>query len=249
MIRKQRGAISWLEFELLQPFAMIRHGCFSRLSLTDPRSPSIVPQTEKPFHRTVEMTSVLFDAPPPPVLTMNQVHGSQVEIIMSPHAPTVPCDGMATSLPNIGLCVLHADCQACLFFDPEHHVIAGVHSGWRGSTQNIYKTAVESLTCHYGTRAEHLLACISPSLGPCHAEFIHWNEELPPSFAQFRRQGAYFDFWEASRHQLLACGLAPDHIEIAALCTRCLPDLFFSYRFDKTKERNATSIALIDPSR
>jgi YfiH family protein len=176
---------------------------------------------------------------------MHQVHGTDVAVLSSEASPIGSYDAIATSLRNIALLVVHADCQGCLLFDPKHRVIANVHCGWRGSVKNIYKAAITRLREEWGTREEDLVACISPSLGPCHSEFKNWKEELPASFEAFRLTDDHFDFWEISRHQLLSCGLAHSHIEIAGLCTYCHPELFFSYRRDNTSQRNATCIALI----
>ncbi len=235
MIRKQLGTLSWLESELLQPFPYVQHGCFL-----------CPPSTSTPLSYE-QIATALFGSSQTPLIAMQQVHGKNVVILTSPKPPEMPCDGLATALPNIGLCVRHADCQACLFFDPEHRVVANVHSGWQGSVQNIYKEAVERLRDRFETRPETLIACIGPSLGPCHAEFRNWKEELPPSFAPFQCQEEYFNFWEISRHQLLSLGLRSDHIEIAGLCTYCRPDLFFSYRRNKTAERNITCIGMVEP--
>ena len=201
-----------------------------------------------PSHREDRrlMAAALFESPSIPLIGMHQAHGAHVACISSPSAPLEACDAMVTSLHNIALLVVHADCQACIFVDPEHQVIANVHSGWRGSVQNIYKATIEQLQSKWGTRPEELIACISPSLGPCHAEFTNWKEELPASFEPFRKENDHFDFWEISRHQLLSCGLSASHIEIAGLCTYCHPDLFFSYRRTRTAERNATCIALME---
>lgn len=260
MIRRQRGSLVWYEFELLQPFSCIRHGCFTissslNLSFSSDDDRALVK------HNRDQVLSTLFgrqsSTPSPPyprveahhetasyLIDMHQVHGAEIALINTPFPPILPCDAMATSLSNAALLVKHADCQAGLLFDPEHKVIAAVHSGWRGSVQNIFKASVDRLKAVWGSREEKLLACISPSLGPCHAEFRDWQEKLPPSFAPFHRGDDHFDFWEITRSQLLSCGLSPSHIEIAQMCTYCHQDLFFSYRRDKTQKRNGTCIGI-----
>jgi YfiH family protein len=175
---------------------------------------------------------------------MNQVHGIGVVTIDSSEASQPTADAMVTAQPNLALVIKHADCQPCLLFDPEHSVIGVAHSGWRSSCQNIYKATVEHMQSQFGTKAERLLACIGPSLGPCHAEFIHWRDEFPPSFEPFLCQNNHFDFWAISHHQLRACGLKDENIEIAKVCTRCHPESFCSHRFNKISARNVTFIAL-----
>ena len=228
MIRKTLRSVAWYEFELLQPYPFLAHGtCLS--PITPPQMPS---QEQHPFFASGGAAA------------MNQVHGSHVVRVSSPGIPQLPADAMVTALPNLALVVKHADCQPCLLFDPEHTVIGAVHSGWKGSCLNIYKATVEYMQSQFNTNPEQLIACIGPSLGPCHAEFINWRDELPASFEPFRCQDSHFDFWAISRHQLQACGLAPEHIEIAKICTVCRSDLFCSYRFNATQARNISFVAV-----
>jgi copper oxidase (laccase) domain-containing protein len=74
-----------------------------------------------------------------------------------------------------------------------------------------------------------LLAVISPSLGPCCAEFIHYRKELPTWMHAYQIRPHYFDFWAISRQQLIDAGVLPAHIDVATICTCCNPQ-FFSYR-------------------
>src|SRR5690606_29333339 len=104
-------------------------------------------------------------------------------------------DGMMTAQEGTGLLIRHADCQAAIFYDPKRRVIANIHCGWRGSVQNIYQKTVTQMEERYGTRARDLFVCIGPSLGPYHAEFIHYKEEIPPSFWAFQVRPNHFDFW------------------------------------------------------
>ena len=248
MIKKEKNGLCWFEFDLLQSCPHVKHGCFTRLGgtscspfaslnvgLVENENPSSVFENRKKIQKILVGNGTLIDC--------NQVHGSDLTCITT--TPSSPCDGLITHQPNTTLLIKHADCQAALFFDPEHNVIANVHAGWRGSVQNIYAKTVHTLHTTYGTNPHLLLACISPSLGPDHAEFINWQKELPPSFSSFQKRPNYFNFWKISRMQLLECGLLPEHVEIASLCTYELKDLFFSHRRDKgITGRNATCIAL-----
>jgi len=228
MIRKTFRSVAWYEFELLQPYPFLAHGtCLSPIA--PPQTPS---QEQHPFFASGA------------AILMNQVHGSAVVRINDPGLAQPTADAIVSALPNLALVVKHADCQPCLLFDPEHRVIGAVHNGWKGSCLNIYKATVEYMRSQFATDPAQLIACIGPSLGPCHGEFINWRDELPDSFEPFRRQGDHFDFWAISRHQLEACGLALEHIEIAQICTVCRSDLFCSYRFNSTKARNVTFLAL-----
>ena len=110
--------------------------------------------------------------------------------------------------------------------------------------ENIYQKTVDSLK-KMGSDPRDLIVCISPSLGPNFAEFVHYKKELPQSFLEFKKKECLFDFWEISRSQLMQEGVLPSHIEIASLCTYENKEDFFSYRRDKITGRQATIAKLV----
>lgn len=181
-----------------------------------------------------------------------QVHGDTIhvvdEVILAQtenHAPVqfvAPGDALVTNLRGIGLLIKIADCQAVFLVDPVQKVIAGVHSGWRGSVREIVPKTVGFLANRFGSRPENLLATVSPSLGPCCGEFRNYHDELPASFLPFQTRPCYFDFWAITRHQLLGAGVLPEHIEVAGRCTKCETHDFFSYRGEGTTGRMAAVI-------
>ena len=166
------------------------------------------------------------------LVSARQVHGDAIHCRDS-HPPAdleVDCgDALVTDLPGVGIMVQHADCQAVLLFDPHRRVIGAVHSGWRGSVLDILGKTVRLIVSRYRSRAQDLLAVISPSLGPCCSEFVNHRRELPAHFQSFRTGDNHFDFWRISQEQLITAGLRPASIAIAGVCTSCSRD-YFSYR-------------------
>ncbi len=168
----------------------------------------------------------------PHLLTAKQVHGSDIHCLTEPLTGDREVDGfdaLITDLPEIGLMIQQADCQAVLLFDPMRKVIAAVHCGWRGSVQGILLRVIAVMTDNYGTVPADLQAIISPSLGPCCAEFVNYRQELPAEFQHFMVRDNYFDFWRISRSQLIDAGMAEQGISAAEVCTCCSDD-YFSYR-------------------
>src|SRR5262249_11397000 len=96
----------------------------------------------------------------------------------------------------------------------------------------------------FGSRPEDLLVGISPSLGPHSAEFKNYRTEFPQELWGFQVRPEYFDLWALARHQCEECGILPQHIEIAEICTYANPEDYFSYRRDGVTGRNATVAAL-----
>lgn len=188
-----------------------------------------------------------------------QTHGDSIHVVdredldrgtgREPVFHTPPGDALVTALRGVGLLIKIADCQAIFMVDPVRRVIANVHCGWRGSVANIIGKVVDVLCDRFGTHPEDLLASVSPSLGPCCAEFKNYARELPDSFHSFQVKPQYFDFWEISRRQLLSAGLREDRIEVAGRCTVCQTNDFFSYRGEKNTGRNAAVLAWLNNSK
>jgi YfiH family protein len=187
----------------------------------------------------------------PRLLSAKQVHGTEIYCLTEPLSVDREVEGfdaLVTDLPGVGLMIQQADCQAVLLFDPVREVVAAVHCGWRGSVQGILGQVISVMVENYGTAAEDLQAVISPSLGPCCAEFVNYHQELPADFQRFMVRDNYFDFWQITKYQLMGAGMSDERIRAAEICTCCSDD-YFSYRratrlSDGLTGRNCSVIAL-----
>lgn len=251
MLHKQHEGVHWFEFQLLQPFEYLRHGCFTRKGGASPPPYDSLSVGRGAGHEDARQENVrricrcLFQGKNVQVFGTNQVHGTETVVIDSTTnlLSSIDADAIVTNLPNIAIMVKHADCQPCIMFDPVRRVIASVHAGWRGSVAGIYKKVVSQMRTLYGCLSQDIIACVGPSLGPEHAEFLDWKTMLPPFFHQFRTGKDHMNFWEATRIQLLEEGIT--QVEIASICSYASPLDFFSYRRDKITGRNATCIAMV----
>ncbi len=176
-----------------------------------------------------------------------QVHGLGAAVIEGPlpaGQPPETADILLTTRPGLGLLIAGADCQAVMLYDPGRQVAANVHCGWRGQVQDVLGRAVRLLKVEFGCRPEDLHAAIGPGLGPCCAEFVNYRREFPRELWDYQVRPGYFDLWRLSTDQLAAAGVPPGRIECARLCTRCLPEDFYSYRRERTTGRHGAVIAL-----
>ncbi|MHC1744955.1 MAG: peptidoglycan editing factor PgeF [Syntrophobacteraceae bacterium] len=189
----------------------------------------------------------------PMLVFSRQIHGDTINIVDeamleqcasdAPYFQAPPGDALVTRLQSVALMVKVADCQAILLVDPVREVIANVHSGWRGSVRDLAGKTVGIMQRRFGCNPKDVLAAVSPSLGPCCGEFIHYESELPAAFWPFQVHPRHFDFWAITRAQLAAAGLLPEHIDVAGRCTRCEAADFFSYRGEKITGRMAAVLA------
>lgn len=249
MRQEHRGSIQWLEFNLLQQVPKLIHGVFLRhggvstgpfasLNMSDQ-----VGDDETCVARNRAQVANIVN--PDALHHAIQVHGTTVIEVNPTSAATLPaCDALMTDYPKQALMIKHGDCQAAILYDPVHHAVACVHSGWRGSVQNIYATTIEAMHKRYGTDPQDLIIGISPSLGPSAAEFKNYKKELPEAFWRYQTTPEHFDFWAISADQLTTCGVQPDNIEIAGICTHSNPQDYYSYRRETKTGRHGTVVML-----
>ncbi len=223
MYKKTNGTLSWLEFELLSQFPNIKHFVITAQNNFDATNPS----------STLSLNLPQITAP-------TQVHGNSYHIIETASPPT-KCDALITSSPNTPLMIKHADCQATILYDPTNNTIANIHSGWKGSSLNIYKNVIATMQKRFNSNPQHIIACVSPSIGPHNYQFKDWKTLLPENMHKYRMGEDHFDFWSIAEDQLVEAGLLPENIEIAKICTYENPE-FYSYRLNKTTKRNATIV-------
>lgn len=254
MQRCKQGQLEWLQFDLLSDVPHLHHAVFLRHGGV----------SQAPYH------SLNFDYS----VGDNPAHVDENYVRLRQHlggltgwkrlVKTLAChkdsvalvedhtkskiidhDAMVSKLKGVTLMSKHADCQIGLFYDPIHHAVANVHSGWRGSVRNIYAHTIAAMQYHFRSNPADLLVCISPSLGPDEAEFIHYRTELPEPFWDFQVRPTYFDFWAISEHQLKTAGILSHHIEVARISTYTNTQDYFSYRKEKVRGCNATCITLL----
>lgn len=170
------------------------------------------------------------------LVSLGQVHGDQIltygEHTGEPEQEEFPgYDAVISNVPGVALLIQQADCQAVLLHDPANQAIAAIHCGWRGSVADIIAKTIANMSSSYGSDPAHLQAVISPSLGPCCAEFVNFKQELPAWMHAYEtpEKAAHFDFWAISRKQLRDAGVLEAQIDSAGICTRCNQD-YFSYR-------------------
>lgn len=251
MLRHIKDGIEWLTFDLFADCKSLNHGILSRkggFSSNEFSSLNVKfglgddPLLVKKNLKKISKVCCL-----PPLFTSYQDHGNTIwEVERNTQRQNlVYADALVTNIPGKTLFITHADCQAAIFYDPQEHVLANVHSGWRGNVRQIYQKVVDYLYKKFRSKPQNILVGISPSLGPMHSEFINYKKEFPKEFWDFQIKPFYFDLWAIAKMQLESCGILPSHIEIAEIDTYDSPHDFFSFRRDRETGRNGTFANLL----
>jgi YfiH family protein len=152
-------------------------------------------------------------------------------------------DAVMTDLEGVCVSVSTADCVPVLLYDTEHHAVAAVHAGWRGTVARIVSKALLTMIRKYGTDASCVRAVIGPSIS---VDAFEVGDEVFQAFADAKfpmetialrypaSSGAgekwHLDLWEANRHLLLEAGVPNEHIKVSGICTYRQCEQFFSAR-------------------
>ncbi len=256
MMLHQQNGLLYGTFQNLSSFHKIRHAVFTKINqrhsdhdmgLNVSRSVG-----DDPYRVRINRDAVARIMGAGSMIFVHQIH--QTDILMvdgfvtassaSSHLETLSGDALITTCPGVFIAIKLGDCQSVMMYDPVKQVIANVHCGWRGSIQNIIGRCIAAMKNTFNTNPEHIVAGISPSLGPCCAEFIHYQNEIPEKFWKYKDSRDHFNFWAVSRDQLTESGVKSENIETANICTKCNAHLFYSYRQCKNSGRFAAVIGM-----
>jgi len=146
-------------------------------------------------------------------------------------------DGLITNDPGVVLATYYADCYPILLLDPIKKAIGAVHSGWRGTTRDIGKRAVEKMTAAYGSDPADILATVGPGIGKCcfeiESDVLDAFRHRMDFVEKVSDTKWHVDLPGIIRLTLLEAGLREENLRFAGLCTRCRMDLFHSHRGSK----------------
>ena len=172
-----------------------------------------------------------------------QVHGTQVhpataqELQSAEREPRFTCDGFVTNEPGVPIAVFMADCLPVLLHDPVHGVIGAVHCGWRSSVGDILHEALRQMSA-LGASVADIRAAIGPGISFDHfevgPEVVEAAGRLIGDTSPFVRLGEnarpMLDLKGVNAARLRQLGVPEDQISVSALCTMCMPDVFWSHR-------------------
>ncbi|RME65731.1 MAG: peptidoglycan editing factor PgeF [Nitrospirae bacterium] len=177
-----------------------------------------------------------------------QEHTDRIIIVNTSDGRTV-ADGVITKEKGLALAVKVADCLPVLIYDPETETIASVHAGWRGTSKAILAKAI-SLMKKLGSNPEDMKVAFGPSIkGCCYTvgpEVVEALKRLTPSDDFVLTDGGALkvDLLKANLLQTEQQGILRENIWFSQDCTCCSKDRYYSYRRDRTKNRQFGFIAL-----
>ena len=163
-------------------------------------------------------------------------------------------DGLITNKKNLILSTTNADCILLLFFDPVKKVIANVHSGWKGTLQEISLVAVNKMKQEFNSKMDDIICCICPNIRKCHFEvdkevrnlffdkFKHLKEIDSIIEENKEKNKWHIDTVLINKVILKEAGLKEENIIDSGICSVCNSDLIHSFRVEKEGYGLATAL-------
>ena len=190
----------------------------------------------------IEELSELLTIPLDNIVITQQTHGANVRIITPANKAEIHVDTDALATKHRGICITikTADCTPVLLFDPKQKAVAAIHSGWRGTVQNIAEKTINVLKQQFHSKPENIIAAIGPSIGQENyevgPEVVEQFQKLFPvvssvlDFSGCPVGKAKLNVRHALLQQLLNAGLNLLNIDMTNLCTFNEASVFYSAR-------------------
>lgn len=174
--------------------------------------------------------------------TVRQVHGNHVCVIddamLQRDYAQLAADALITSLPDVALGILMADCLPIVLYSPRTPVVALVHAGRMGTYHRIVQQVLTALATRFATPPAQLHAVLGPAIGAC-CYTLDWRAIAPfqerfptwETFCMARGTERWtMSLTAANTEQLCAAGVPNAQIHLASPCTSCHTSDFYSHR-------------------
>jgi len=208
---------------------------FFNLSLSVGDNEEIVKENRRMFFKELKLN-------PNRIVLQKQTHSDIIRYIDKPMTPE-ESDAMITDKCDLGLAIGVADCTPVFIYDNKKKIIAGVHSGWRGTEKKILLKTLLMLGQKFDSCKKDLVVYIGPSI--CRRNYEVGREVAELFNEQFlSRKGDKFllDVAGANYQMLMDYGLKMDQVEISELCTFEEANLLHSYRRDGKKSGRSLGV-------
>ena len=192
-----------------------------------------------------------FHFEPKRLVLLHQKHGDRILLLKGPRPSTprdLAYDAILTDSPDRFLGIKTADCLPILVADRAKKVVAAIHAGRQGTALQITRKAIQGMETEFGSVPTDLWIAVGPSIGCCCYEIDErvFSREWE-RFAVPKGEGKWMlDLAAINIDQIKKEGVPEDHIARIDLCTRCHPDLFFSYRGEGTTGRQLSFIGITE---
>lgn len=151
----------------------------------------------------------------------------------------VPADALVTNIPNVGLLLPVADCNAVAIHDPVRNVLAVVHLGWQSTVAELATKTVQYLQHKYQSSALDLRIYLSPAIKAESYVFEKVSQSDDSAWKGFLHKtdkGYSVDLPGYNRQRFIEAGVLPEHIEVSPVNTATSNNYYSHYRAVRSGE-------------
>lgn len=168
---------------------------------------------------------------------IRQIHSDKVYVYSKGDKEFIENEGDAivTNEKSVIIGAFTADCVPVILVDENKGVIGAVHSGWKGTFNDISKKAIEKMIVDFNCNVKNIKAYIGPHIRQCCYEV---SEELKEMFIEKFNvdseklfNGRNLSMELCIEEDLKLIGIKDENIYSFNLCTHCEEEnKLFSYR-------------------
>lgn len=183
-------------------------------------------------------------------LWLNQTHSIEVINWDNREYSLFNADASITTQNKKVCVVMTADCLPILLTNKRGEFVSAIHAGWRGLDNGIIKNTIDKLSKF---EISETIAFIGPAINKecfevgveVKESFISKNSDDDKFFIQSKNDNKFMaNLRDIAEQRLRESGLLSNNIYNNSICTKCLPEWFFSYRNSPKTGRFATLIWL-----
>jgi hypothetical protein len=178
-----------------------------------------------------------------PIVALNQNHGNKVVCFNNRQdvKNKIIGDAIVTTMKNVGISVLTADCVPILIYNPKKKIVGCVHAGWKGALNGIIENTVDKFL-ELNSNTRDLVVAIGPCINHHHYEvghdfykkFVDQNNNNQQFFIVLNDKKYLFNIRNYINVKLIGLGINNiDHIEMDTFSNK---ENFFSYRRSKKND-------------
>ena len=178
-----------------------------------------------------------------PIVALNQNHGNKVVCFNNRQdvKNKIIGDAIVTTMKNVGISVLTADCVPILIYNPKKKIVGCVHAGWKGALNGIIENTVDKFL-ELNSNTRDLVVAIGPCINHHHYEvghdfykkFVDQNNNNQQFFIVLNDKKYLFNIRSYINAKLIRLGINNiDHIEMDTFSNK---ENFFSYRRSKKND-------------
>ena len=173
------------------------------------------------------------------IIMPHQVHGVEVRNIAGEFL-TMPenirkmvlegVDAVMTDQKGVCIGVSTADCIPVLLYDEEHHAVAAIHAGWRGTLARIVHKTIQEMAFTYHTDPFPMEEIAEQRPNAAFSVDPAERERLAAEGNIVQPLKWHLNLPLCNRQILLHCGVAEENIQDCGICTFAHSDEYFSAR-------------------